>query len=185
MSNSFWGYWIDTFWNHPALGYLMDYSDKHWYSNTDSNNWEVISTTWADSAQYVNECTRRFDQYRASFNYQKPIVRGEGGSVISGTGPQHPEYREDPTGTYYHKKLWAHLGTLGDTCDGDWYPSIFLTCQTTTCKFPNADRNLGQIFSTFAAFMDGEFINNGRYFKIGTDRSSKKRSLSPKPPAPP
>ncbi len=119
MSNSFWGWWVDSFWTDVERGDLMDYSDKHWYANEtgsscDSNgeHCELISNVWDDSAAYVRECALRFNEYREAFGYDKPIVRGEGGVAVSATEPQNPEIAQDPTGTYYHKKLWAHVGTL-------------------------------------------------------------------------
>ncbi len=180
MSNSFWGYWVSGFWTDPTNGQLMDYSDKHWYANTNSSNWEVISNTWQDSAQYVNECSRRFDDYRSTYNYTKPIIRGEGGLALTGTEPQHTDIQQDPLGTYFHKKLWAHLGTLGDSCDGEWYPRLFMTCSASdpNCHFPSAQNNLSNMFLAYSQFMENERPHNGRYEKIGTDRTLNQQIVS-------
>ena len=174
MSNSFWGWWVEDFWTDPERGHLMDYSDKHWYANEsgsycndEGERCELISNVWDDSAAYVRECSRRFDEYREIFDYDKPIIRGEGGVAQSTTQPQHPDIALDPMGTYYHKKLWAHLGTLGDTCDGEWYPRLFV--DEDGDPFPNAERDLYQMFAAYERFLEGEDLSSGTYVEIGTD----------------
>jgi hypothetical protein len=174
LSNSFWGWWVDDFWLDPHRDHLMDYSDKHWYANEDGvscdsveGSCELISDVWCDSAAYVRECVRRFDQYRLAYDYDKPIVRGEGGVAHSGTQPQHPDIAKDPGGTYYHKKLWAHVGVLGDGCDGEWYPRLFVGSKDTS--FPNADHSLYAMFSVYEAFLESERTSTGTYVEIGTD----------------
>jgi hypothetical protein len=174
QSNSFWGWWVESFWTDPERGYLMDYSDKHWYANEkgeacdmEGKSCELISNVWDDSAAYVRECAQRFEAYRTAFDYTKPIVRGEGGVATSGTEPQHPDIVRDPTGTYYHKKLWAHIGLLGSTCDGEWYPRLFVGDDGG--QFPNNERDLFRMFAAYERFMAGERLSNGRYVEVGTD----------------
>ncbi len=178
QSNSFWGWWVESFWTDPERGHLMDYSDKHWYadesgSHCDENgeNCDLISNVWDDSAAYVRECALRFDEYRRAFDYHKPIVRGEGGVAISGTGPQHPDIALDPAGTYYHKKLWAHLGILGDTCDGEWYPRLFVGGG----EFPNVEVDLYRMFAAYERFLAGERLSSGTFVEIGTDLTGSRR----------
>lgn len=174
LSNSFWGWWVQDFWTDPARGHLMDYADKHWYANEGGSycndqgtDCELISNVWDDSAAYVRECRERFREYAANYDYDKPIVRGEGGVAVDSTEPQHPAVATDPAGTYYHKKLWAHVGVLGASCDGEWYPRLFLS--ESDGAFPNAERNLPAMFAAYERFVDGEPLNNGRYVEIGTD----------------
>ncbi|MHB1295243.1 MAG: outer membrane protein assembly factor BamB family protein [Anaerolineae bacterium] len=159
VSNSFWGYFAEPFFTDPARGDLIDYGDQHWYANQVSTNGQVISTIWDDSAAYVRECTRRFQAYRAAYGYDKPIVRGEGGVAAAGTQPQLADIARDPSGTYYHKKLWAHVGALGDSCDGEWYPKLF----------GSATSDLAGMFAAYERFMQGEPFANGGYEAIGTD----------------
>ena len=180
MSNSFWGWWVESFWTHPEYGELMDYSDKHWYANesgsycdSEGENCELISSVWDDSAAYVRECWARFREYEAAFDYDKPIVRGEGGVAESGTGPQHTQLAADPTGVYYHKKLWAHLGVLGATCDGEWYPNLassYVMAQTSDESY-----DLYDMFAAYEAFTEGEPLSNGSYVEIGTDLGGDRR----------
>ena len=174
MSNSFWGWWVEDFWTDPERGHLMDYSDKHWYANEsgsycddEGERCELISNVWDDSAAYVRECSRRFDEYRELFDYDKPIVRGEGGVVKASTESQDPGIALEPMGIYYHKKLWAHVGTLGDTCDGEWYPRLFL--DEHDGLFPNFSCNLYKTFAAYERFMARESLANGNYVEIGTD----------------
>jgi hypothetical protein len=174
QSNSFWGWWAESFWTDPEHGDLMDYSDKHWYANesgahcdSEGDDCELISNSWDDAAAYVRECWQRFREYSADFNYDKPIVRGEGGVAVSSTEPQHPAIASEPQGTYYHKKLWAHVGVLGYSCDGEWYPRLFTTAQAG--QFPNAQSSTFDIFAAYDQFIRGEPLNNGRYEAIGTD----------------
>jgi hypothetical protein len=176
MSNSFWGWWVDDFWTDPTRGHLMDYSDKHWYANpegascdAEGKNCELISNVWTDSAAYVRECWRRFRAYSEYFEYDKPIVRGEGGVAQVDTQPQHPAIATEPTGTYYHKKLWAHVGVLGYTCDGEWYSRLFVPRGDDT--FPNSEHDLGKMFAAYERFVAGEPLANGGYVEIGTDLS--------------
>jgi hypothetical protein len=174
MTNSFWGWWVGSFWTDPERGDLLDYSDQHWYANRNGascdeteTSCELISNVWADSAAYVRECMLRFGEYRRQNAYDKPIVRGEGGVAESGTEPQHPAIADDPQGTYYHKKLWAHVGVLGDSCDGEWYPRLFVSSEEG--RFPNSQRDLYQMFAAYERFVKGEFVSNGAYVEIGTD----------------
>ncbi len=172
MSNSFWGWFADPFFADPQRGYLIDYGDKHWYANT--VGWgtaqypgEVISTIYNDSAGYVRECLNRFREYRQSFSYNKPIVRGEGGVAVSGTEPQHPDILRDAQGTYYYKIVWAHVGALGYSCDGEWYPRLFVSYNPN--QFPNSTYDLFKIFAAYERFIQGEPLANGNYTEIGTD----------------
>ncbi len=174
MSNSFWGWWVESFWTHPEFGYLMDYSDKHWYANEsgsycngDGEKCELISNVWDDSAAYVRECWTRFREYEAAYDYDKPIVRGEGGIAQSGTQPQHVAMAADFTGIYYHKKLWAHVGVLGATCDGEWYPNLS-TAYVSAQKL-NESYDLYGMFAAYERFTGSEPLSNGTYAEIGTD----------------
>lgn len=157
MTNSFWGYFVEPFWTDAGRGYWMDYADKHWYANRDSQDSELISRITDDSAANVRECWQRFGEYKEGYNYAKPIVRGETGVAVSGTQPQDPDIERDTQGVYYHKKLWAHVGAVGYLCDGEWYPGLL------------NDRNQWGMYAAYGRFMQGEPISNGRYQAIGTD----------------
>jgi hypothetical protein len=172
-SNSFWGWWVAGFWTDPARGELMDYADQHWYANEEGSGCQadgscmLISNVWDDSAAYVRECWRQFVAYSETYGYDKPIVRGEGGTTVAGTEPQHPLIAEDPEGTYYHKKLWAHVGTLGYTCDGDWYPRLFVAEKVG--GFPNQELDLYTMFAAYERFVAGEALSSGAWAPLGTD----------------
>ena len=179
MSNSFWGWLVDPYFNDPTHKTAIDYSDKHWYANetgsgTPEYPGDVISTQYKDSAAYVRECWNRFKEYQSWFALNEPIVRGEGGVARSGTEPQHPDIARDPKGTYYHKKLWAHVGVLGYSCDGEWYPRLFVPYSGT--QFPNSTYDLPKMFAAYERFLQGEPLSNGRYREIGTDLSVRHRS---------
>jgi hypothetical protein len=167
ISNSFWGYFVGGFFADPERGYLLDYGDQHWYASATETEPELISNTWDDSAAYVRECYNQFREYAQWFDYRKPIVRGEGGVAEVGTGPQHPEIAAEPQGVYYHKKLWAHVGVLGYTCDGEWYPRLFVPYEAG--QFPNDEVDLFQMFASYESFMQGESLNRGGFGAIGTD----------------
>lgn len=172
ISNSFWGWFVADFWIDPNRGSLIDYADKHWYANESGSGCEgdvceLISNVWADSAAYVRECRNRFQNYKQEYNYHKPIVRGEGGVAVSDTAPQHPDVAVDTQGTYYHKKVWAHVGMLGYSCDGEWYPSLFAS--NASKHFPTGENNLFNIFSAYERFMQNEPVNNLSFQEIGTD----------------
>lgn len=169
LSNSFWGYFVSGFFADPDRGHLLDYGDKHWYASQEETEQELISNTWADSAAYVRECQNRFGEYAATFGYQRPIVRGEGGVARSGTGPQHPEIIGESQGIYYHKKLWAHVGALGYSCDGEWYPRLFVGYADG--QFPNDQVDLFKMMSAYERFMAGEPLNRGGFRAVGTDLS--------------
>ena len=175
MSNSFWGWLVDPYFNDPTNKDAIDYSDKHWYANeagwgTSEYAGEVISAQYKDSAAYVRECWSRFKEYEASLRLDEPIVRGEGGVARSGTEPQHSDIPSDPKGTYYHKKLWAHVGSLGYSCDGEWYPRLFVPY--SNIQFPNITYNLEKMFGAYERFIQAEPLSNGRYREIGTDLTS-------------
>lgn len=167
-TNSFWGYWVDGFFKDPTYGRYLDYSDKHWYANREQHDDEVISTIWDDTVANVRQCYQRFKEYAAQDGgYRKPFVRGETGVALAGTGPLDPAIAAEPTGTYYHKKVWAHVGLLGYTCDGEWYPRIFEAPQSGS--FPNSTYGIYKIYAAYAAFMAGEPLDNGSHVDLGTD----------------
>ncbi len=174
-TNSFWGHFINDFFDDPVYGHLIDYGDKHWYASVNQTDGEVISNVWNDSAAYVRECYSRFQDYRDWQSIPKPIVRGEGGVAESGTEPQHPEVALESQGTWYHKKLWAHVGVLGYTCDGEWYPRMFVPYEEG--QFPNSEHDLFKIFSAYERFIQGEPLSNGLHEEIGTDLESDRQIL--------
>jgi hypothetical protein len=132
VSNSFWGWWVASFFSDPRV----DYGDKHWYARQgESEDPELVSWLWYDSAAYVRECQTRFREY----DYNKPLVRGEGGVWPESGFDQHP----DINGLYYHKALWAQIG--GPFCWGEWYPHLF----------PD-QFGLLDMFTAFERFMDTE-----------------------------
>jgi hypothetical protein len=112
VSNSFWGWWVASFFDDPRI----DYGDKHWYAREgQATDPELVSWIWDDSAAYVRECQLRFRDY----GHDRPIVRGEGGVWPADGQGQHP----DINAIYYHKALWAQVG--GPFCWGEWYPRLF------------------------------------------------------------
>ena len=172
MSNSFWGWFVDPYFNDATHKSTIDYSDKHWYANeTGSGSAEypgdVVSAQYRDSAAYVRECWDRFKEYETWFALKEPIVRGEGGVWQVNVEGQHREIAKDPKGTYYHKKLWAHVGVLGYSCDGEWYPRLFVPYSGT--QFPNNTYDLPKMFAAYERFLQGEPLTNGHYREIGTD----------------
>jgi uncharacterized repeat protein (TIGR01451 family) len=172
MSDSFWHSFPSTFWSDPG----MDYADKHWYARPGSGDWDIVSTTYDDSAEYVRECWRRFQQYQGWLSSPKPILRGEGGVWPPGTGwDQNPHIPLDPEGTWYHKKLWAHVGVLGTTCDGEWYPRVFVPYEEG--QFPNSEYDLLGMFSAYERFVQDEPFSNGLYEEIGTDLEDDRQNL--------
>ncbi len=172
MSDSFWHSFPSAFWSDPD----MDYADKHWYARPGSGNWDIVSTTYDDSAEYVRECWRRFQEYQGWLSSPKPIVRGEGGVWPAGSGwGQNPDVPLDPQGTWYHKKLWAHVGVLGYTCDGEWYPRMFVPYEEG--QFPNSEYDLFEMFSAYEKFIQGEPFSNGLYEEIGTDLENDQQIL--------
>jgi hypothetical protein len=169
MTNSFWGYFINDFFDDPEHGDLIDYGDQHWYTSANETNEQYISNIWEDSAAYVRQCASRFWEYGDRQNVTKPIVRGEGGVASQDTQPQHPDVALDPSGTWYHKKLWAHVGILGSTCDGEWYPRLFVPYEEG--RFPNNQTDLQRMFAAYERFVRGEPLSSGLYEEIGTDLS--------------
>lgn len=167
-TNSFWGYWVDGFYKDPIYGRYLNYSDKHWYANREQHDDEVISTIWDDTVANVRQCYKRFKEYAAQGEgYHKPFVRGETGVALVGTGPPDPAIAAEPTGTYYHKKVWAHVGLLGYTCDGEWYPRIFESPQSGS--FPNDTYDIYQIYRAYEKFVADEPLDNGSHVDLGTD----------------
>ena len=179
-SNSFWGLWGEwdaaqnflNFWSDPQL----DYADKHWYAQGTGecigdcdpayHKYEFRSNLWYDSAAYARACSARFDWYAGHYGYDRPLVQGEGG-VAGGLPHDCLTGRRACSGdrhrvVYTHKKLWANLGNLGYSCDGEWFVG------PTHPATPDA------VFASYRAyerFLDGEPLNNGHYQKIGTDLS--------------
>jgi hypothetical protein len=158
MTNSFWGWFVQGYWQDATRGWLMDYADKHWYADrTGASGGELISALVNDSAGNVRQTWARFRQYAQQFSYTKPIVRGEAGVAVSGTQPQDPDIARDTQGTYYHKQLWAEVGTLSHQHGGEWYPGVLQR------------NNLWGMYAAYERYMSGEPVSNGHYDEIGTD----------------
>lgn len=172
MSNSFWHSFPENFWSNSE----MDYGDRHLYAATDGTN-STVSSRYSDSASYVRQCRNWFKDNELLMTSVKPLVRGEGGVAFQGTDPQYGDepdctltntcngIKQESTGVYYHKKVWAQVGILGYTCDGEWYPRTF----ETGSAFPNATYDTFKIYKTYENFIANEPINNGNYQEIGTD----------------
>jgi hypothetical protein len=176
-TNSFWGYWVNNFFKAPLYEQDLDYSDIHWYANRDVHEDDPISTIWDDTVANVRQCYLRFKQYAAdNGGYTKPFVRGETGVAISGTQPQDPAIAAEVTGTYYHKKVWAHVGLLGYTCDGEWYPRIFEAPADTA--FPNRMYDIYKIYAAYDKFVANEPLNNGTHVDLGVDLAGDSRLLT-------
>jgi hypothetical protein len=108
VSNSFWGYWAWDYFADPRV----DDGDQHLYAREASASAEVASPLWNDSAAYVRDCQHRFSSYQ----YNRPLLRGEGGVW----GPSGFEQHQGINATYYHKLIWAQIG--GPWCLGEWWP---------------------------------------------------------------
>lgn len=154
LSNSFWGYFVEPFWNDASRGYLMDYADKHWYARPGSTDVEVVSALYTDSAANVRQCQKRFKEYRTGFAYNKPIVRGETGVWQASFDPMN---FGAGTATYFHKQVWAQMG---DQCAGEWYTDYLDT------------HNLWGDYLRYEQFLQGEPLTNGHYADVGSDTGS-------------
>jgi hypothetical protein len=152
LSNSFWGYYVDPYWNSLRYGPLMDYVDKHWYARSGSGDEELVSTLTNDTAANVRQCRQRFDDYRSWYTLNKPVVRGETGVWQPGTN--NPLDLGSGAATYYHKQVWAQMG---DQCAGEWYTD-----------YPE-QHNLWGDYQRYEQFLQGEPLANGRYADIGSD----------------
>jgi hypothetical protein len=158
LTNSFWGYFVDPYWLSSKYGPLMDYADKHWYAASGSTEPELVSALANDSAANVRECQKRFQVYRTSYSYHKPIVRGEAGVWSDNYDPQN---FGNGAVTYYHKQLWAQMG---DQCAGEWYTDYL------------DDHNLWSDYLRYEQFLQGEPLTNGRYADVGSDTGAIKIS---------
>lgn len=153
VSNSFWhsfptGYWSDA---------RMDYADIHAYLNNagDPPSSPFHSHSLNDSALSTRQCR---DVFR-SYGLNKPVLRGETG-VFDGHWAfgWYPPLALDTGAVYDHKKLWAHVGTGGYLCDGQWH----------TVNLRNGNWGM---YGAYERFMAGEAVNNGRYTVVGTDQA--------------
>ena len=156
LTNSFWGYFVSAFWTDPAHSSLLDYADKHWYARPGTDDPELVSTLYTDSAANVRQCQQRFAEYRTQFAYTKPIIRGETGVWSANWDPMD---LGSGAATYYHKQLWAQVG---DQCAGEWY-SDYLT-----------QHNLWDDYLRYEQFLQGEPLTNGHYADAGSDTGSLK-----------
>jgi hypothetical protein len=157
LTNSFWGYFVDSYWLSSKYGPLMDYIDKHWYARSGSQDNELVSTTFDDTAANVRECQKRFAEYRSWYTLNKPVVRGETGVWQSGT--VDPLNLGSGAATYYHKQLWAQMG---DQCGGEWYTDYLDT------------HNLWGEYLRYEQFLQGEPLTNGHYADAGSDTGAIK-----------
>ncbi len=174
MSNSFWGWWVESFWTDPVRGDLMDYSDKHWYANESGSSCdatgeacELISNVWDDSAAYVRECTLRFDEYRHAFGYDKPIVRGRGVAVAQ-PGPASL-IAKDTAGIYYHRSYGRTWAPSARRVMGSGTPT--LAAEYTL----GGESYLYAMLAAYESFVEGEALSNGHFVEIGTDLTEGQR----------
>jgi hypothetical protein len=198
VSNSFWGFMNAGIWMDSTNGKYYDFADKHWYAdhrsatcsgsgNDGTDPCGVISNLWSDTVANMRYTYTFFKQFASDYNYQKPIIRGETGVADSGTQPQDPNIAAETTGVYYHKQLWSHVGVLGYSTGGEWYPRLWEIYSDTLDPsdpnynkyFPTTINNTFKIYAAFDKFMktDGvnyEPLNNGTHVEIGTDNAAAK-----------
>jgi CSLREA domain-containing protein len=172
VSNSFWAHWWSDMPTEFFRNGAIDYADRHFYACKDCDTYsnpEATSRLWSDSALYVDECRAAAEEYRTQGGKEilKPILRGEGGVYLAVDGNKDNLqllkllYNDDEPSqhrlVYYHKQLWAHVGILGASCDGEWWPRHY-PASAGTDRWPD--------YSSYHAFMRGEPVNNGRYAEI-------------------
>ena len=159
LSNSFWGYFVSEFWIDSRANALTDYADKHWYARQGSDNEELTSSQYNDSAAVARQCSLGFDNYRATFGYTRPIVRGETG-VWPASGYDQLDLGSGAA-TYYHKQLWAQVG---DQCGGEWY--------TAGVDFSE--------YARYTTWLNAEPLD-GNYIRVGTDLTGPGAIVSSNP----
>ena len=98
------------------------------------NTRRLVSAQSKDSAAYVRECWNRFKEYQNWLALNEPMVRGEGGMAGNERTPASGN-RQRSQRHVLPQEAWAHVGVLGYSCDGEWYPRLFVPYSGT--QFPN------------------------------------------------
>ena len=137
----------------PGLwGKYLDYSDQHWYANRDSHD---DAADQHDLGRYCRQCAPVLLAVQAVCCSRWRLCQairavGRPGWPFQAPRPQDPAIAAETTGTYYHKKVWAHVGLLGYTWTASGIRDClmrrerqrFLTLRTTCTRFIRPTRNL-------------------------------------------
>ena len=176
MSNSFWGWLVDPYFNDPTHKTAIDYSDKHWYAN------ETGSGTAGVSGRRDQRAVQRLCGLCAgvleSIQGVRKLVRAQRadrarrrrcGAQRHGTpaSRHRQETRRAPTTTRNSGPMWASWATraTGSGIRG-------CLSRIRARSFRTAPMTCRKMFAAYERFLQGEPLSNGRYREIGTDLST-------------
>lgn len=164
VTTSTWHSFPYTFWGNNTSFPNIDYGDLHQYMienqtanlRTDNPLGSTINTfqpsDWLDSAEAVNRLSLAIGAKRPQ-GINKPTMRGETGFVINNADGWNNIIRNDTTGKWLHKFLWAGLNS-GGIVESYWYDTSHI--------YP-AGSDKRPIFGKVNNFLKDIPLSNGNY----------------------
>lgn len=173
--------------NHYALAdefgkYMHQFQPNHhlvstsfWHSFPKNEFWanaDYPDIDFADIHQYVSENTAQYTDtalatYEVSMQYGarrpggagKPVIRGETGFVIEGSGPASAQIRQDSRAVWLHNYIWGGINA-GGMIESYWYDTehIYRHNNDGTYAFDYRSQ-----YRTFYNFIRGIPLSNGQY----------------------
>lgn len=151
VSTSFWhSFPKDNFWansNYPNI----DFADVHKYIGESASNFDDAAlATYELSMQYGAE---------QSGGAGKPLIRGETGFVVSGSGPATYQFENDTGAVWLHNFVWGGINA-GGMIESYWYETTHIYDKRGDGSY-NFDYR--STYSTFYNFIKDIPLNNGNY----------------------
>jgi hypothetical protein len=117
VSTSFWhSFPKDAFWANPEYP-NVDFADYHRYIGESESG-------FLDTALATLETSLQFGAYQTG-GAGKPVIRGETGFVVSGSGPPSDQFDADTGGIWLHNFIWAGINP-GGLIESYWYENTHI-----------------------------------------------------------
>jgi len=160
VSTSFWhSFPRDSFWTNPEYQ-NVDFADYHRYIGS-------TETGFLDAAQATVEVSTAFGA-REPGGAGKPIIRGETGFVVSGSGPATDQFERDTEGVWLHNFVWGGINP-GGLIESYWYENvhIYKVDRGGNYFFDHRDK-----YGSYYNFIKDIQLNNGYYQDAAASYSS-------------
>jgi len=151
VSTSFWHSFPSTqFWANPSFPHI-DYADIHQYvPETDP--------TFTDTALATNNLSMAVGAIQPG-GAGKPVIRGETGFVVTGSGPPTQAFQGDTQGVWLHDFIWGGINP-GGLIESYWYVDTHIFSQNPDGSYRFDFR---PSYRAYRNFLEGIPLNNGHY----------------------
>jgi hypothetical protein len=140
----------DAFWANPEYPHV-DFADIHYYiTQSDPLFFDTAQASYDMSSQYG---ANRLD------GVKKPIIRGETGFLVSGSGLPTNQFEQDTEAIWLHNFIWGGINA-GGLIESYWYANYHIYRQNADGTYQFDHRNH---YRPYYNFINDIPLNNGSY----------------------